>query len=162
MPNEVKYIDQVWPEETPCEGEQLSVNGYMTGQHIGTPMQDKMYVEGNDDPYWVEHNTVRYGTIAVDKQADAANPEHGVGVTYNLTGCTATPKGAAKKSAKLDITVVANEGYTLPSTVEVKIGGTVKAVTTDYTWTSSSGKLSINADKVTGDVEVTVVATPSE
>lgn len=161
MPNEVSYIDQTWPADGPCEDEQLSVNGYMTGQHIGTPTQDKMYTEGNDDPYYVEHVTTRYGTIMEDKQADANNPVQGVGVTYHLTGCTATPKGAAKKNTQLAITVVAEEGYTLPSTVEVKVSGAPLTVSSDYTWTSSSGALSINAAEVTGPVEVTVTATPT-
>lgn len=159
MPNEVKYIDQVWPASGPCEGEQLSANGYMTGQHIGSPMQDKMYNDCNNDPYYVEHVTTRYGTIMEDKQDDALNPEQGIGVAYVLTGCTATPLGAAKKSVKLDIKVKAESGYTLPDAVTVKRAGSALTATTHYTWTKSSGTLSINADQVTDDLEVTVTAT---
>ena len=80
-------------------------------------------------------------------------------MAYVLTGCTATPLGAAKKSVKLDIKVKAESGYTLPDAVTVKRAGSALTATTHYTWTKASGTLSINADQVTDDLEVTVTAT---
>lgn len=63
MANEVKYENQVWGE--PIAGERLSTNGYYTGEHKGTVMQDAS-VEGVQQPHGVEEATVRYGTITQD------------------------------------------------------------------------------------------------
>lgn len=74
MANTVKYNDQTWGEGTPVSGEQLSVNGNYTGEHIGKPLQDAKYTAGNDDPHYVEHETVRYGTLTQDAATDANMP----------------------------------------------------------------------------------------
>ena len=163
MANNTKYIDQTWTTPDDVAGEQLSVNGYYTGEHIGAPTQDGKYPLGNDDPYYTEHNTVRYGTITQDGATNANMPTVGVGVSYVLTGCTASvPEGTGvAKSTKFDVTFTALEGYTLPSAVTVNVGGSNLVVSTDYTWTSSSGALSVNANKVTGDMIITVTATES-
>lgn len=63
MPNEMKYNDQVWGE--PIAGERLSTNGYYTGEHKGTPMQDAK-TEGTDAPHGNEYKTVHLGTITQD------------------------------------------------------------------------------------------------
>lgn len=155
----VTYADTVWPTGSPIEGEQLSANGYYTGQHMGMPTQGANEPDVNTDPHYVEHNTIRYGTAMQDAASNADVLAAGVKLTYILTGCSATPIGNVDKSKALTITITADDGYTLPSAVTVKIGGVVKTVTTDYTW--SSGTLSIAAAKLTGDVEVTCVATES-
>lgn len=72
---EVKYTDQTWTGGTPIDGEQLSVNGYYTGQHIGTPMQGKGETEANGDAYYTQHKTVRYGTITQDAASNANMPQ---------------------------------------------------------------------------------------
>lgn len=69
MANEIKYKPQVFPEGHPVEDERLSTNGFYTGEHKGVPMQDYADPEENgqnEDPYWVENNTVRFGTIMQD------------------------------------------------------------------------------------------------
>lgn len=51
--------------------------------------------------------------------------------------------------------------YDLPTTVTVKVGGTTKTVSTDYTWDSTGGILHILPNVVSGDVEITVTGTSS-
>lgn len=63
MANRFVYKDQEWGE--PITGERLSTNGYYTGQHKGTVMQDAA-VDGTEEPYRVEIKTIRYGTITQD------------------------------------------------------------------------------------------------
>ena len=156
MANIVKYKNQVWGE--PIDGERLSTNGYYTGHHNGTVMQDAS-VAGTEQPYEVERNTIRYGTMMGDA-ASGSMPDIGVGVKQILTGCTSNKEDDIyKKGAEFKATYSATSGYTLPSTVVVKVGGVTKTVTTDYTF--ASGVLTIPAAKVTGDIEVTVTATKS-
>jgi hypothetical protein len=68
MANEIKYNDQVWG--APIAGERLSTNGYYTGEHKGTPMQDAK-TSGTDLPHGNENLTVHLGTITQDALADA-------------------------------------------------------------------------------------------
>lgn len=68
MPNEVKYQNQVWAENTPIDGERLSTNGHYTGEHKGTVMQDAS-VTGVQQPHKVEEAIVRYGTMMGDAVA---------------------------------------------------------------------------------------------
>lgn len=161
MANDVKYVDQKWPAETPVEGEQLSVNGHYTGQHIGSTMQDAMHEDGNNDPYYVEHNTVRFGTITQDADDNANMPtEADITVTLAMTGCVCSDvSGVAAKQQEYSAVFTANEGYALPSTITVKNGGTPLTVTDDYTWTQGSGELKITGEKITGNLEITVTAT---
>ena len=49
--------------------------------------------------------------------------------------------------------------YSMPSSVTVKMGGATLSSGTDYTYSSSSGKLTIN--KITGDVTITASASAS-
>lgn len=73
MANEVKYKNQEWGE--PITGQRLSTNGHYTGQKNGTPMQDaKDSVGQNSNAYYVEENTIRYGTITQDA-AEGSTPE---------------------------------------------------------------------------------------
>lgn len=159
-----KYADQNWAVGTAVAGEKLSANGYYTGQHKGAPTQDALGGAANIDPYDVEHNTVRYGTITQDAATDANMPTSGaVMVAFNLTNCTASvaPGGVATTS-NFTTTFAADEGYELPAAITVTIGGNPATVTTDYTYTASSGAFSITSAKLTGDVVVTIVATVEE
>lgn len=65
MANVVKYENQVWGE--PLTGERLSTNGHYTGEHLGTPTQDRLGADTtNNNPHYVEEVTIRYGTITPD------------------------------------------------------------------------------------------------
>lgn len=70
MANEVKYQNQVWGE--PIAGERLSTNGYYTGEHKGTVMQDAS-VGGTELPHSVEESIIRYGTMLGDA-AEGSTP----------------------------------------------------------------------------------------
>lgn len=65
MANKIKYANVDWAEGTPIAGERLATNGHYTGEHLGTPMQDGKYEEGNTAHY-VEGATVRLGTMTQD------------------------------------------------------------------------------------------------
>ena len=65
MPNVVKYNNVDWAEGTPIAGERLATNGYYTGEHKGTPMQDAKYADANV-PHHVEGKIVRLGTMMQD------------------------------------------------------------------------------------------------
>lgn len=159
MANEVKYADQTWTTPESVAGEQLSVNGYYTGEHVGTPTQDGTYSAGNADPHWVEHNTVRFGTIMQDGASNANMPEQSdAAVKFVLTGCS-TNGGAAVKGDDYNAVFVPDAGYTLPTTITVKNGGIALIVTTDYTWSNTTGALKVTGSKITGDLEITVTAT---
>jgi len=65
MANEVKYTNVNWAEGTPIAGERLATNGYYTGEHKGTPMQDAKNA-GSNTPHFVEGKMVRLGTMMQD------------------------------------------------------------------------------------------------
>ena len=68
MANIVKYANVDWAEGTPIAGERLATNGYYTGEHKGTPMQDaKSAVE----VHGVEAGIVRLGTMMQDAKDEA-------------------------------------------------------------------------------------------
>ena len=56
-----------------------------------------------------------------------------------------------KEGENLSLTLVPDAGYALPSTITVKVGGTVLG---EYTYNSSNGYLRIASDKITGDIEI--------
>lgn len=64
MANEVKYNNTVWGE--PIAGERLATNGYYTGEHKGTPMQDAKGDETSNSPHAREEGIVRLGTMMQD------------------------------------------------------------------------------------------------
>jgi hypothetical protein len=158
-----KYADQNWSGGTPIDGEKLSANGYYTGQHKGMPTQDALAPEVNNDPYYPEHTTVRFGTITQDAASNANMPKIGVIVSLNLTNCTSNvAPGGVPTDSNFNATITADEGYELPVAITVTIGGKAATASTDYTWTSSSGTLTITSAKLTGDVDVTVAATAAD
>lgn len=150
MPNIVKYAPV-----NRDNGERVATNGYYTGHKKGTPTQAKDEVTG---AYDVEEGIVRYGTMMGDATAGSM-PEKAVGITQILTNCKSnyTDKLISKES-ELSITYTATNSKTLPATITVKIGGATKTADTDYTWTKSTGVLTIDKTKITGDIEITVAA----
>lgn len=73
-----------------------------------------------------------------------------------LTGETSVLENKSYTATFSEVT-----GYDLPTTVTVTIGGVTKTVTTDYTWSVSdgTGTLTILANKINGDVVITVSGT---
>lgn len=164
LANEVKYVDQKWPADTPVEGEQLSVNGYYTGEHTGMPMQDGKNATGNNDPYYTEHVTVRYGTMMQDGADNANMPTQAdITVTNTLTGCTSSDvSGVAAKGVDYSCVITPNEGFTLPASITVNNGGSALTATTHYTWTQGTGELKVTGTNITGNLEIIVTATESD
>ena len=150
MANIVKYAPV-----NRTNGERVATNGYYTGHKVGAPTQDAKSTFGKYD---VEEDSVRYGTMMGDA-ATGAMPKFAVGITQILSNCTSsyTDKLISKEDA-LSITYTATNSKTLPAAITVKIGGATATVTTDYTWTKSTGVLTIAKAKITGDIEVTVTA----
>ena len=137
-------------------GERVATNGYYTGHKKGTPTQAKDETIG---AYDVEESIVRFGTMMGDA-IEGSMPGTGIGLVQNLTGCkSSVTDKLAEKGVEFKATYTAMSGYTLPSAITVKVGGSALTVTTDYTFTS--GVLTIPKAKVTGDIEVTVTATKS-
>lgn len=68
------------------------------------------------------------------------------------TGATGTD--AATHGTAYTVTLQGETGYNLPTTVTVTIGGSPATLTTDYTWNSSTGVLTVLAAKVTGNISI--------
>lgn len=79
-------------------------------------------------------------------------------VSTSLTNVTVssgtTGTGAATHGSAYSVTLAGETGYNLPTTVTVTIGGSPATLTTDYTWNSSTGVLTVLAAKVTGDISI--------
>lgn len=60
MANELKYTDVALEN-----GERVATNGYYTGEHKGSVMQDGKYTDANA-AHCVENATVHLGTITQD------------------------------------------------------------------------------------------------
>lgn len=78
-------------------------------------------------------------------------------VTHTLSNVTKT-SGATKDTLGTVYNAVfaAADGYKLPSTITVTIGGSAATAGTDYTWNSSTGAFQVPAAKVTGAIAVTI------
>ena len=82
-------------------------------------------------------------------------------VSYASQNATVTGATTIAPNATLSFTATAATGYTLPSEIAVTIDGATATVTTDYTWDSAIGVGQILANKIMGNVAVTVVGVAS-
>lgn len=73
-----------------------------------------------------------------------------VSVSSGTTGTNAATYGT-----DYSVTLAGATGYNLPATVTVTIGGNTATLTTDYTWNSSTGVLTVLGAKVTGNIAIT-------
>lgn len=89
-----------------------------------------------------------------------ASYESDFGVTVNATNCFYTAPAKVGEGEDCSITLTAKTGYTLPSTVTVKIGSSTLSASS-YTYSSSTGKLTIPAKYIKDAVTVTAVAVPN-
>ena len=83
-------------------------------------------------------------------------------VTFNLStlnhdGSTSTTDTATINQSYSTTLKVTSNNYSLPSSVTITMGGNTLTSGTDYTYSSSSGKITIN--KVTGDITITASGT---
>ena len=92
----------------------------------------------------------------------ASTPDPGTqyAVTHTLSNVTATAGAtgaeAATEGAAYAATFEAATGFVLPNTINVTIGGATQAAGTGYTWNPETGVLNIPADKVKGDIVITI------
>ena len=144
MAKYVKYQDQ-----SLSNGEKLSANGYYTGHHMGTPTQGDGETAANADAYYVQHNTVRLGTIMQDAEPNANLPTCCFVITYDLNGGAGTTPttqqqgfsgGALTVAAAPTITTYPS-GKTAFSKWNTKADGSGTAVT-------AGGSLTPTADTV--------------
>lgn len=103
--NNPKYANQ-----TNSNSERVSTNGYYTGHHIGTVMQDAD-TNANNVKYQVEDGTIRIGTMTLDA-ASNSQPIERFKVTYNLNGATGTTPDTAYGNDSNAVTVSAAPAIT--------------------------------------------------
>jgi hypothetical protein len=75
-------------------------------------------------------------------------------ITLTLANLTSTGDTTATYEEDVDVTIAAADGYTLPATITLTIGGTEKTVDTDYTYDAETGAIHIDGAKVTGAVVI--------
>ena len=79
----------------------------------------------------------------------------------NAQNCTYTHNSVIKADNDYNATITPNTGYSLPSTVTVKCGGTTLS-TSQYTWNSGTGKLNIASKNIRGGIVVTANGVPNK
>ena len=75
-------------------------------------------------------------------------------VTSNLTNITSNGTDTIKHGFEYKATLTAEDGYTLPSDITIKVGD----ATLEDGYTFVDGVLTISASKVTGDISIIAVA----
>ena len=101
-------------------------------------------------------------TLYAQWTENAVTPDPGTqyAVTHTLSNVTATSGAtgaeAATEGAAYAATFEAATGFILPNTITVTIGGATQAAGTGYTWNPETGVLNISADKVKGDIVITI------
>ena len=82
------------------------------------------------------------------------------GVTHTLTNASKT-SGATTATHGTNYTVVfaAADGYSLPNSITVTIGGDEVTEDTEYTWDKSTGTVVVDGDYITGAIVITVTGT---
>ncbi len=76
-------------------------------------------------------------------------------VSYTVTGLTHNGAAKATYNTAYSVTFAASSGYSLPTSVTVTVGGVALTSGTHYTYSSSTGKLTIKAGSVTGAIAIT-------
>ena len=87
-----------------------------------------------------------YGYVEYSVTINASNVEY-TNVIYKATHAN---------NFMITFRGTSNGYYALPSTITVKIGGVTKTVDTDYSWNQSTGVVTIFADKIIGNITITI------
>lgn len=146
-------------QETVTEGDKLTFTlsaneGYVLPETIivkmgGTILTGYTYNQGTGE---VIINNVNG---AVEVIAEAVK-KHTVTTTFSGVSATTEVPQTVLNGKELAFTLQASEGYKLPETITVTMGGNALAPETDYTYEQRTGTFKIT--KVTGNVVVTVEA----
>lgn len=118
---------------------------------------------GSADPQWYMYRTTKGGNYILNTAYTQNNDDkyleiRAAGDVYtitntltNLTSDNTATQRAASENVDYTATFTAASGYNLPTSVNVKVGGTALA-TSDFTY--SNGVLEIPAAKFTGNLEI--------
>ena len=80
-------------------------------------------------------------------------------VKLSLSNVSSKPSPAeVPVNSQLELVFTADNGYKLPATIQVSMGNKTLTAGSDYTYNQSTGKFTLA--KVTGNVEIIVVAEP--
>jgi len=96
---------------------------------------------------------VATGTYAVVQNNIAIESTAFVDVVYTLTNLTTDGFAKALTGDDFGFTLTAADGYVLPDTITVTMGGTALAAGAEYTYDKATGKVTLY--RVSGAVEVT-------
>lgn len=89
-----------------------------------------------------------------------ASYESDYSVTVNATNCSYSALAKVGTDQNCSVTFTPKTGYSLPSSVTVKIGSSTLSASS-YTYSSSTGKLTISAKYIKDAVTVTAVGVPN-
>lgn len=99
--------------------------------------------------------TVPGGAITGDVEITAKCEEKTVDVVDDVTNGTFDGPETAEPGEDYTATITPDDGYELPDKITVKVDGD-KLDSSDYDWDSETGEVTIDGDKVTGDIEISV------
>ncbi len=71
-----------------------------------------------------------------------------------VTNISYTGGATATHGVAYNDTLTASTGYNLPDSITITVGGNTLTADSDYTYTKSTGAVTINAGKITGDVVI--------
>ena len=80
-------------------------------------------------------------------------------VNFSLSNVTTSGSSTATSGSDYSATLTASTGYSLPSSITVKVGSTTLTSGTHYTYSSSTGAVTINGTSVTGNITITAAGT---
>lgn len=143
-------------------------NGFMTESNcramgnfivVADSSQIAIRVWGGNKNYVVAQN-MSNGTLAVATGTNTAIQNNitiestaFVDVTYTLTNLTTDGFAKALTADDFEFTLTAADGYVLPETITVTMGGTALAAGTGYAYDKATGKVTVY--RVSGAVEIT-------
>lgn len=117
---------------------------------------NKLLVAGADYTYDATSGKVYINAVNANMTVNASGIDnHHYEVMLTLAGLTSNPSSFEPVSIdeKVELTLIAAEGYTLPATITVTMGNKSLIAGTDYTYNASTGVFSLA--KVTGRLSIT-------
>ena len=132
---------------TPATGYQLPTT--ITVKVGGTTLSSSRYTYSSTTGELSINAGYVTGNITITATATKASYT----VTFNGSNVTSSGSSAATYGTNYTATLTPDAGYKLPSSVKVSMNGT--AISSGYTYNSSTGVLTINKSAITGDIEIT-------
>ncbi len=92
------------------------------------------------------------GAVVVTAVCQSSSGETTYAVTNSITNGTFSGSNSATSNTNYTCSIVANDGYSLPSTISMTIGGVVY---TGFEYDSKTGTVSVPSSDVAGDIKIT-------